>query len=402
MVIPSWYSSPRNEVHGSFFKEQFKALASSGEKISVAYNEIWPITMLGKINEKRGISFNIEDGLRTYRYKDYNYFPKNSLMFKSFNKRMEKLYLQIVKNEGKVDVIHAHSAFWGAIAASYISKKYNIPLVITEHSSLKYAKYVRESYKKYIYEAYKNADALIAVGNGLKKEIKSYVDRPIKVIHNMVDLNLFYMSEDIENNKTQYDLFGDCADTNKHISKEFKFFSCAFLEEGKGMEDLIKAFTKVFKGCNVTLKIGGDGSLREYLKELINSLNMENQIKLLGKLSREEVSKEMRECDAFALASEHETFGVVYIEALACGKPVIGTNNGGAEDIIKEYNGIIAKKNNIEDISRALKYVKDNYSTYDKSEIREKTILSYSERVLVEKLKGVYKEVNERYIKKNI
>ena len=51
MVIPSWYSSPRNMVHGSFFKEQFKALVSSNEKITVAYNEIWPITMIGKIHE---------------------------------------------------------------------------------------------------------------------------------------------------------------------------------------------------------------------------------------------------------------------------------------------------------------------------------------------------------------
>lgn len=401
MVIPSWYSSERNKVHGSFFKEQFKALANSGEKISVAYNEIWPITMFGKIHEKRGINFNVEDGLRTYRYRDYNYLPKNSLMFKSFNKRMEKLYLEIVKTEGKVDIIHAHSAFWGGIAASYISKKYNIPLVITEHSSLKYAKYVKESYKKYIYEAYKSADTLIAVGNGLKRELQKYVDRKIEVIHNMVDLKLFYMDED---NKDELFLINNYNNKNmvKRSERKFKFFSCAFLEEGKGMEDLIKAFTKAFKGKEVTLKIGGDGSLRNSLCQLIKNLQMEKQIELLGALSREEVSKEMRDCNVFALASEHETFGVVYIEALACGKPVIGTNNGGAEDIITDYNGIIAKKNNIENLAGALKKIEEIYSTYDENEIREKTILSYSENVLIEKLKGVYKEVNERNIKKNI
>ena len=55
MVIPSWYSSKSNKVHGSFFKEQFKALQNYGEKISVAYNEVWPITKLVKINEKRKI-----------------------------------------------------------------------------------------------------------------------------------------------------------------------------------------------------------------------------------------------------------------------------------------------------------------------------------------------------------
>jgi glycosyltransferase involved in cell wall biosynthesis len=383
IVIPSWYSSPRNKVHGSFFKEQFKALANSGEKITVAYNEIWPITMFGKIYEKRGIDFNIEDNLRTYRYKDYNYLPRSPLMFKLFNKRMDKLYQEIIMKEGKIDIIHAHSVFWGGIAASYISKKYDIPLVITEHSSLKYAKYARESYKKNIFEAYETANSLIAVGTGLKRELQEYVNKPVEVIHNMVDLSLF----NVNKNGIQ-DIYED---------KEFEFFSCALdiSEEGKGMECLIKAFTRAFKDQNVSLRIGGGDSLKLSLSKLIQDLNMDNQIKLLGALSREEVSKEMKRCDAFALASEHETFGVVYIEALACGKPVIGADNGGVEDIIKEDNGIIAKKKDVEDLAQALKRIKENYNMYDKNKIRENVIFSYSEKVLVGKLKGVYKKVYE-------
>lgn len=377
MVIPSWYSSKANKVHGSFFKEQFKALQNDGEKISVAYNEIWPITKLGKIKEKRKINFQVEDNLRTYRYKDYNYFPKNPMMFRSFNKRMDKLYKEIVKKEGKVDIIHAHSCFWGGIAAAYISKKYNMPLVITEHSSLKYAKYAKDSYKQYIFDAYKEADILISVGTGLKKEISEYVDRDIMVIPNMVDLNLFY----IDNNK----------------NKKFTFFSCAFLEEGKGMGDLIKAFSMAFKGQDVILNIGGDGSTKNSLEELAKEINIDEQVNFLGALSREQVSEEMRKCDAFALPSEHETFGVVYIEALACGKPVIGANNGGAEDIIEEYNGIIANKNDVDSIKDALIEIKENYNIYNKNLIRKKVVDKYSEEVLVECIKGVYKEAYERH-----
>lgn len=377
MVIPSWYSSKANKVHGSFFKEQFKALQNDGEKISVAYNEIWPITKFGKIKEKRKINFQVEDNLRTYRYKDYNYFPKNPMMFRSFNKRMDKLYKEIVKKEGKVDIIHAHSCFWGGIAAAYISKKYNIPLVITEHSSLKYAKYAKDSYKQYIFDAYKEADILISVGTGLKKEISEYVDRDIMVIPNMVDLNLFY----IDNNK----------------NKKFTFFSCAFLEEGKGMGDLIKAFSMAFKGQDVILNIGGDGSTKNSLEELAKEINIDEQVNFLGALSREQVSEEMRKCDAFAFPSEHETFGVVYIEALACGKPVIGANNGGAEDIIEEYNGIIANKNDVDSIKDALIEIKENYNIYNKNLIRKKVVDKYSEEVLVECIKGVYKEAYERH-----
>ncbi len=382
MVIPSWYASSRNKVHGSFFKEQFKALSNAGIKVTVAYNEIWPITMLGRIKENRGIEFSIEDNLKTYRYKDFNYLPKNPLMFRSFNKRMDKLYKEIVEKEGKIDIIHAHSALWGGISAQYISNKYNIPLVLTEHSSLKYARYVKESYKKYIYKAYDKADALIAVGNGLKNEMKNYTNNDIKVIHNMVDLKKFNI--DIKSSEKN-----NCEDT-------FNMFSCAFLEEGKGMENLIEAFYLAFKSKDAILRIGGDGSLREKLEGMIKELGMENQIFLLGVLSREDVAQEMKNCKCFALASEHETFGVVYIEALACGKPVIGTYNGGADDIIKDYNGIIIEKKDVEKLKDALVKMKNEYKTYDKNEIREKTILSYSENVLVEKLKGVYKEIYER------
>ena len=198
----------------------------------------------------------------------------------------------------------------------------------------------------------------------------------------MVDLKKFRIdSKQYENNN-----YGDV----------FNMFSCAFLEEGKGMEVLIEAFSLAFKNKNAILRIGGDGSLRIKLQGMIKELGMENQIFLLGALSRERVSEEMKNCKCFVLASEHETFGVVYIEALACGKPVIGTYNGGADEIIKDYNGIIIEKRNVEKLRDALIKMKNEYKTYDENEISEKTILSYSEKILVEKLKGVYKEVYER------
>ena len=164
------------------------------------------------------------------------------------------------------------------------------------------------------------------------------------------------------------------------------------------MEDLIRAFARVFRDEDVSLRIGGDGSTRSFLEDIAKELKIDEKITFLGALSREEVAQEMKKCDAFALPSEHETFGVVYIEALACGKPVIGAYNGGAEDIINERNGIIALKNNVNDLGKALKWIRNNYSDYDNLKIREEVVSKYSEGILIEKLKGVYKEVNEKFI----
>ncbi len=376
MFVPSWYHNNRNPVHGSFFKEQAEAIQESGVKVTVAYNEIWPLTQLFKINEKIGINFSIEDKLRTYRYKNFNYLPKNPKMFSIFNRRLDRLYKEIVKKEGKVDLIHCQSSFWAGISAAYIAKKYDIPLIITEHSSLKTAIYIKDSYKPFIKKSYLDADVLIAVGNRLKKEISDFSGRSdIKVIHNLIPVERFKISKD--------------------TNDIFTFFSLAFLEGEKGMDVLIKAFAKYFKNTNTKLIIGGDGSQREFLINLSKELQVEGQVEFLGALSREDVSKYMSKCNAFVLASKYETFGVVYIEALASGKPIIGTYNGGAEDIINKDNGLLVKVNDIDDLGNAMKYLNENVNSYDCEKIRSECIEKYSKKNIINEILKVYSDVIE-------
>ena len=375
MFIPSWYSNVRNKVHGSFFKEQALELQKAGVKVTVAYNEVWPLTMLGKIHEEKGLKYNVEDGLKTYRYKNYNYIPKNPLMFKVFNKRMEKLYKEIVKKEGAIDIIHAQSSLWGGISAAYIAEKYNIPLVITEHSSVERGPYVKKSYIPFICDSYKKAQKVITVGNGLKNEIESLSGRQdIEVIGNLVDLSKFTIKKRIKNEK-------------------FIFFSLAFLEGEKGFDTLIKSFAKKFKDKEAVLYIGGDGSQRSWLEDLTVENGVKDQIIFLGALSRDDVSKWMNKCDCFVLPSRYETFGVVYIEALASGRPVIGALNGGAEDIINNLNGYLIPIDDIDILAEKMIEVYDNIESYDEEEIRIDCLKRFSPKVIVNKIISVYKEV---------
>ena len=374
MFIPSWYSNVRNKVHGSFFKEQALELQKAGVKVTVAYNEVWPLTMLGKIHEEKGLKYNVEDGLKTYRYKNYNYIPKNPLMFKVFNKRMEKLYKEIVKKEGAIDIIHAQSSLWGGISAAYISEKYNIPLVITEHSSVERGPYVKNSYVPFIRDSYKKAKKVITVGNGLKNEIQALSGRnDIEVIGNLVDLSKFTIKKRIQNEK-------------------FIFFSLAFLEGEKGFDTLIKAFAKKFKDKEAMLYIGGDGSQRAWLEALAQENGVKKQIIFLGALSRDDVAKWMNKCDCFVLPSRYETFGVVYIEALASGRPVIGALNGGAEDIINNLNGYLVPIDDIDKLAEKMLELYKKIDSYNEEEIRSDCLKRFSPEVIVNKIISVYKE----------
>ena len=375
MFIPSWYSNVRNKVHGSFFKEQASELQKAGVKVTVAYNEVWPLTMIGKIHEEKGLNYNIEDGLKTYRYKNYNYIPKNALMFKVFNKRMEKLYKEIVKKEGPIDIIHAQSSLWGGISAAYISEKYNIPLIITEHSSVERGPYVKNSYVPFIKDSYKKAKKVITVGNGLKNEIQALSGRnDIEVIGNLVDLSKFTIKKRIQNEK-------------------FIFFSLAFLEGEKGFDKLIKVFEKKFKDKEAMLYIGGDGSQRAWLEALAQENGVKKQIIFLGALSRDDVAKWMNKCDCFVLPSRYETFGVVYIEALASGRPVIGALNGGAEDIINNLNGYLVPIDDIDKLAEKMLELYKKIDSYNEEEIRSDCLKRFSPEVIVNKIISVYKEV---------
>ena len=104
----------------------------------------------------------------------------------------------------------------------------------------------------------------------------------------------------------------------------------------------------------------------------------------------------MSKCDAFVLASKYETFGVVYIEALASGKPVIGTYNGGAEDIINDSNGLLVKVDDINDLGNAMKKIIKNINIYNSEEIRNDCIEKYSKKKIIKDIINEYNNVLER------
>ena len=122
------------------------------------------------------------------------------------------------------------------------------------------------------------------------------------------------------------------------------------------MDLTIEAFIDAFKGSDkVFLTIFGEGPERQKLEELVRINKMEKQIKLMGMQSRKVIADYLKECDCFVLASQTETFGVVYIEAMASGLPVIATKCGGPESFVNEENGVLIPVDNKDALVTAMK-----------------------------------------------
>jgi len=99
----------------------------------------------------------------------------------------------------------------------------------------------------------------------------------------------------------------------------------------------------------------------------------------------------MRNCDFFVLPSLYENFGVVYIEAMACGKPVIGTNAGGPVEIINKETGILVPPKDQESLINAINYMLDHYQEYSSEKISRYAKENFNYEVVGKKIDEIYR-----------
>jgi glycosyltransferase involved in cell wall biosynthesis len=103
--------------------------------------------------------------------------------------------------------------------------------------------------------------------------------------------------------------------------------------------------------------------------------------------------EEMQRGNCFVLPTRYEAFGVVLIEAMATGLPVIATRSGGPESIVNTENGLLIDPENAEDLARAMQMMMENISSYSSTEIREQTLLRYGDRAVMEQYQQLFLQV---------
>lgn len=298
--------------------------------------------------------------------------PAN-LMYEIGKLGLKLYYKDILKKYGKPDIIHAHFSGIG-LMASVLKEKFIIPLVITEHSSNINKTHLKKQVKNLALKSYKNSDKLITVSSALHDKVLEHFDINSKIVHNIVDTKKFKF-------------------TKKRKTTSFTFISVGNLKYGKGFDILIEAFKKADLNQNIRLKIIGEGKERKNLQIQIDKNGLNEQIELLGFLNRDEISKVMQECDAFVLASRGETFGVVYIEAMLAGLPVIATACGGPEDFVNHENGLLIPVDDVNALSEALIKMYQSIKQYNKKAISENCKNNFSPENIANQLTKIYHKI---------
>ncbi|KUH34402.1 hypothetical protein APY94_01855 [Thermococcus celericrescens] len=243
---------------------------------------------------------------------------------RSLPDKISKLYFKHFQERFRFDIIHAHFTWPSGFVAYRLKRNLGIPIVVTTHALHKSR--VEFFNKINALDFWHQTDAIINVSKKCYDLLKEMGIDETKLwyIPNGVDLEKFFPMSTSE------------ARERLGIPQDKKILlSVGNLVEKKGFEYGITAMKKVVRvRRDVELYIIGDGYLKEKLKQLISTNGLNDFVHLVGFKPHSQIPLWMNAADVFLLPSIVENFGVVNIEAMACGKPIVSTYNGGSEEII--------------------------------------------------------------------
>ena len=361
LFLPSWYESDSEKNAGVFFTEQALALKNMGNKVTIAIVDI--LNYPYKSDKSKFKIFKEErHGIDVYRIIVPSYMTGHipGVFFSYYARYYKKLMKYMLAQGLSFDVMYAHSFWHAGYIATLLKKEFKLPLIVQEHRSMLITGEFSDKVNKYLKSTVDNSDAFYCVSNKLRDNVyaRTGLNNGIEILPNMVD-DLFQYKQ-LKNDNFTYTFIGT-------------------LNENKRVIQLLKCFEKVRESNNnVVLKIAGDGPLLEQVNENINcSEALRDSVEVLGLLSREKVLDLLVKTNVVILPSAFETFGVVCIEAMAVGRPVICTRNG-ASDFVDDSNGILIDVDSDDQLIEAMRKIYQNYSEYNQQLISEKCVKTYS------------------------
>mgnify|MGYP002639841111 FL=1 len=331
-----------------------------------------------------GIQDFVHDTIRDYFLAQKSFTKRFSFLPSSTNYYWVNNGLELFKSycetQGVPDVIHAHSALYGGRLALSIKKQFNIPFILTEHSSFLLQKKLPWWQLKMARAVYRNSYLNIAVSRYLKEKIQQNFNldkEKWRVLPNMIN-DSFFVSE-----------------LHQPAKEKFIFLIIGMLIHVKGHHKLLKAFALVSEQLSLGTKIRivGDGPQKESLLNLAKELGIESQIEWHDSVPSTEIAHMIQDAHVIVSSSEAETFGLVLVEALALGRPVVALDSGGPRDIVNDSVGFLIPQGFIEDFSQALVNIQKNYSNYSPEKLRHYTQERFHSSVIINSLYSAYKEI---------
>ncbi|WP_367154625.1 glycosyltransferase [Methylomonas sp. HYX-M1] len=333
LVFSSLYPSSARKNAGLFIRERMSKVAQHYPLAVVSPVPWFPLQNVIRIfkpDYRPQPAFReMQDDIQVY-FPRFLSIPGLFRFLDGFSMAICSVFLLIrLKKQLQFNIIDAHFAYPDGYAATLLGRWLGVPTSITLRGTEVPLSNIPKL-KSRILKALRNADKVFSVSNSLKEYLVGIGAAPekITVIGNGVDLIKFFPIE-----KT-------LARKKLSITEDAEvLISVGGLVNRKGFHRVIEILPKLLKNHPklLYLIVGGaspEGNNREYLERLVNDLNLSNHVKFLGAMEAKALHEPLSAADVFVLATANEGWANVFLEAMACGLPVVTTDVGGNTEVV--------------------------------------------------------------------
>lgn len=375
LFLASWYPNPDEPQDGNFIERHAQAV---GGQATVAVLYVHSVASTANFQIEIKENLNITECRVFYpKTNRYQIFQK----LNNYKKAHQLGYEALVNRLGSFHICHLNVFYPAGIFALELKKKYQIPIVITEH----WTKFLPINparfnfHEKYIIKQVGQAAEMICpVSNDLKTAIQKLVPhKRYQVIPNVVDTQLF---------KIRSPYFGNRPKRILHIS--------TLNDSHKNTSGMLRVLAKIFRNqsdCTATF-IGNHYG--DYFIKMAKDLGIpEDRLEILPEIPLEDIATKMIEHDLFLLFSNYENLPCVISESLVSGLPVVATDVGGVREMLTPENGILIPAGDESALELALKKMIDQIGAYSPDKISEQAREKYGNEEVALKYIRIYENL---------
>jgi len=379
LFLSSWYPNEILSQNGNFVQKHARAVS--------IYCNVAVLHVQGKVqkeNTKVTKRYN-KDVYEVIVY--YKRLKSTSLLSSFFKKKIQHKafdegYAQVLKELKAIDLVHLNIVLPAGFFALYLKKSFNIPFIVTEHSTVfldsnpSNHNFVEKYFVKKIT---KEAKFICPVSTDLKNEMINYgIIGEFVVIPNVVNTRIFYFNKKKTIEKINILHVSTLNNDHKNI---------------KGIINVIKELSKT--RTDFIFQVIGDGNIKN-MEKYANEVKLEKQFfNFQEEKPSEEIAKAMQSSHLFILFSNYENLPCVISEALVSGVPVLSSNVGGINEMISTKNGVLVNSGNEYELLNKLDFMLNSLSDYDGERIAKEAALIYSYETVGKKYLELYKKTVE-------
>lgn len=379
--LASWYPNRTSVTNGDFIERHAKAVApflASLTVIAVVKDETLPLNATEVFEKKDG---NLTTYIIYYGRSRWGGIMEKFLSVKKYTGLHLEIFDKIIKEKGKPDIVHVHVAMKAGIVAKKIKQLFDIPYILTEHSSIYYKEASPNIYEsgRFICSktraVIKNASLLLTVSQELADAInKNFLKVHCRVVPNVVDTNLFYPA-------------------GTPPADPLNLIHVSGMGHPKNMDAIINALA-VYRGRGGRFLMQVYGTAPETILYKVKAAALEKNIFFHGEVLQPELAGAIRKADVLILYSNYETFGCVIIEANACGKPVIVSDIPVFHELVTENkNGLFAAAGDPAALAGVIEQFAEKKGIFNQTSIAKETAARFSYPVVGRQIKEIYDEV---------